>query len=95
MLDDILDFTTPGLGFVEDFSKPLLVLAVWDLDVNGTVDLFLFPLLNESLLTGECCEADAGVESFFSCSFSSMYGISAKVMTDWKRLPGSVSWILG
>ena len=30
MVDDILDFTTPGLGFVEDFS-----LSDFDLDNNG------------------------------------------------------------
>ena len=30
MVDDILDFTTPGLGFVEDFP-----LSDFDLDNNG------------------------------------------------------------
>lgn len=50
---DILDFTTPGLGFSEDLSGPLLVLAVWDLDDNELVGFVLFPLLDESLLAGE------------------------------------------
>ena len=63
MVDDILDFTTPGLGFVEDFS-----LSDFDLDNSGPAG-FLF-----SFLTGEFTEDGSltDVESFFSCSFSSM-----------------------